>query len=104
MTSDEKWEDAESCCLGMPCGVLTCKYNVNGRATCGDYSEDHCKERLFHDLTDSKRKFVSHDEDGNEVIQNLGTGEEKVIPLEPWITDKDIVDFNYGLITPVKEG
>ena len=92
MTADEKFSDV----LGCSCGVLTCQHNFNGIATCGDWQEDHCFKRLYHDCTDSKKKLIVEDEDGNEkVVQNtLATGEEEIIFLEPWVKAEDLPEYD----------
>lgn len=97
MTTEEKFTDAESI-LGYPCGVLTCRYNVNGRATCGDRCEDHCFKQLYYDATNAKSKYIEYDEDGNEILvdNRCAFGDEVFIPLEPWVKEQDIKDFNYG--------
>lgn len=97
MTTEEKFADAERI-LGYTCGVLTCPYNVNGRTICGDYREDHCFKQLYHDSTNAKSKYIEYDEDGNEILvdNRCAFGDESFIPLEPWVKEQDIKDFNYG--------
>ena len=97
MTTEEKFSDAESI-FGYICNVLTCRYNVNGCSTCGDECEDHCFKKLYHDATDAKTKHIEYDEDGNKILvdNRYAFGEEKFIPLEPWVKEKDFKDFNYG--------
>jgi hypothetical protein len=97
MTIEEKFADAENI-LGYPCGVLTCRYNVNGCATCGDYTEDHCIKKLHHEVTDIKTKYIKYDKDGNKILvdNKCALGEEAFIPLEPWVKEQDVKDFNYG--------
>ena len=82
MTTDEKWEDAERS-MGYPCGVLTCPCNVNGFATCGDYHEDHCFKRLYHDTTDPN--FIKFSQRSPRAF-----GEEPLVFLEPWVKESDI--------------
>jgi hypothetical protein len=99
MTTEEKFADAESI-LGYPCCVLACRYNVNGRTTCGDRCEDHCFNQLYYDATNAKSKFIEHDEDGNKILvdNKYAFGDEAFIPLEPWVKEQDIKDFNYGIL------
>ena len=80
MTTEEKFSEAEGSVFGCSCPVRSCRLNVNGRATCSEWREDHCAERLFWENTVSD------------------TGEKPFLPLEPWVSDKDVVDFNYGVI------
>ena len=38
------------------------------------------------------------DEEGNEILvdNRYAFGDEAFIPLEPWVKEQDIKDFNYG--------
>jgi hypothetical protein len=96
MTTEEKFSDVESI-LGYPCEVLTCQHNVNGRATCGDYTEDHCIKKLHHEATNVKNKYVEYDKDGNKILvdNKCSLSEEKFIPLEPWVPGQTVIDLNY---------
>lgn len=100
MTTEEKFEDAERNGLGYYCGVSTCPYCINGRATCGDYCEDHCTKKLFHDLTDAKKKFGDIDDEGNTQFRDNPWVYDKkpIVPLEPWVKTQDIIDLNHGLV------
>ena len=78
MTTDEKFSEAEEV-FGLPCSVTGCPYNINGHATCSEWKEDHCMEKLFYE----------------QPVSDVVT---PFIPLEPWASEKDIIDFNYGLV------
>lgn len=78
MTTEEKFSEAEKE-FGLSCPVTGCPYNINGNAACSEWKEDHCTEKLFYE-------------------QPVSDAVTPFIPLEPWVSEKDIVDFNYGLV------
>ena len=79
MTTEEKFSEVENNVFGSFCPVTGCPYNINGHATCSEWKEDHCVERLFFE-------------------QPVSDTDDPFIPLEPWVSEKDIIHFNYGLI------
>ena len=111
MTTDEKfrecfntmsdWVDAGW--VGYQCGVRNCPWNFNGMATCDDYTEDHCFNRLYHDVTDAKAKVVDEDGDGNMVLRDneCAFGGELRF-LEPWVREEDIPPWQRGSTTLVR--
>ena len=97
MTTDEKfrecfdlmpeWVDAGF--LGYPCGIRDCRCNFNGMATC--YNDDRCFKKLYHELTDAKKKYIEEDEDGNsKVVDNEWAFGAPFECLEPWVRVEDL--------------